>query len=442
MGILLGVGASKPNWAYDYFYGIERDNTAASSACTRIGRSELHQTLPIHSKMRRCLLNDDGTVNYYLDANDSTKRDTGAAADLTGASGQVMVEIPQFYIKFEVEGTKERVMISEFALPGFTLVPKMYISAYEATVDRTISGTPKLCSVVNTTANFRGGNNTSAWDGTYRSLLGMPATNISLTNFRTYARNRGAYGLNNAGWNCYTYDAHKALFWLYAIEYANFNSQLAYNAAPDGSGYKQGGLGGGVTTLVAATWTSYNNQNPVVPCGHTNSLGNKSGVVNFTLPAEYGTLTVEVPSYRGVENPFGHVWKWTDGLKCRIQADSDGGLSEFYVSPGSPENYQSNDYTNYFLRGILPRADGYVKNILFGEFGDILPRENGGSSSTYFADYFYTDIPTSGEAQRGFLVGGAANFGANAGFGCAFTRNAPSYATTNFGSRLCFIPSA
>ncbi|MFS0489885.1 hypothetical protein [Leadbetterella byssophila] len=440
MGILLGVGAGKPSWAYDYFYGVERDNTAASSACTRIGRSELHQTLPIQSKMRRCLLNDNGTVNYYLDPNDSTKRDTGAAADLTGASGQVMVEIPQFYIKFEVEGTKERAMISEYPLPGFTLVPKMYVSAYEATVDRTISGTPKLCSVVNTTANFRGGNNTAAWDGTYRSLLGMPATNISLTNFRTYARNRGAYGLNDAGWNCYTYDAHKTLFWLYVIEYANLNSQLAYNASPDANGYKQGGLGNGVTTLNSATWTTYNGTNPVIPCGYTNPLGNRTGTVDFALPAEYGTLTVAVPSYRGVENPFGHVWKWTDGLKCRIQSDVGGGLSEFYICE-NPANYQSANYTNYVLRGLLPRTEGYVKNILFGEYGDMLVRQTGGSSSTYYADYFYTSLPGSGEEQRGVRFGGSANYGASAGLACAYTSYAPSNAGTNIGSRLCFIPT-
>ena len=47
-------------------------------------------------------------------------------------------------------------------LPGFIEVPKMYRSAYEATIDRTLSATTKLASVVNTTAAFRGGNNNTA----------------------------------------------------------------------------------------------------------------------------------------------------------------------------------------------------------------------------------------------------------------------------------------
>ena len=94
MGLLIGVGNTKPTFPYDYYYGIEWDSNVASSACTRIGRPELHVSLPIQSKMRRCVLRDNGTVAYYLHANDSTKRDTGAAAKLDGTDGQVMVEIP------------------------------------------------------------------------------------------------------------------------------------------------------------------------------------------------------------------------------------------------------------------------------------------------------------------------------------------------------------
>jgi len=166
MGLLIGVGNTKPTFPYDYYYGIEWDSNVASSACTRIGRPELHVSLPIQSKMRRCVLRDNGTVAYYLHANDSTKRDTGAAAKLDGTDGQVMVEIPAHYRKFEVDGTKFRCFLSEHALPGFHFVPLAYRSAYEAAVDRTVSATPKLASVVNTSAAFRGGNNTAGWGGT------------------------------------------------------------------------------------------------------------------------------------------------------------------------------------------------------------------------------------------------------------------------------------
>lgn len=440
MGLIIGVGNNKPTFPYDYYYGIEWDSTVASPVCTRIGRTELHQKLPIQSRMRRCLLADDGTVTTYLNANDSSKTDTGAAANLTGVNGQVMVEIPAHYRKFEIDGTLFRCLISEHALPGFHLVPLSYRSAYEATTDRT-TGSIKLASVVNTTVAFRGGNNNAAWDDTYRTLIGRPATAISLTNFRNYARNRGEAGKNGKGWNCDVYEIQKNCYWLYTIEYANLNSQATYNAEPDANGYKQGGLGAGVTTLNSSSWNTFNNYYPFIPCGHTNSLGNKTGVVSFTMPSEYGSsLTVEVPSYRGLENPFGHLWSWTDGCKCRIQSNDTGGLSEFFTCV-DPSNYQDTDYTNYIKRGELPRAEGYVKVMMIGEFGENMPSQLGGSSSTYFSDYFYTNIPASGEAQRGVLFGGNANYGALAGLSCTYAINAASHSSAYFGSRLCFIPA-
>ena len=439
MGLLIGVGNTKPTFPYDYYYGIEWDSNVASSACTRIGRPELHVSLPIQSKMRRCVLRDNGTVAYYLHANDSTKRDTGAAAKLDGTDGQVMVEIPAHYRKFEVDGTKFRCLLSEHALPGFHLVQLAYRSAYEAAVDRTVSATPKLASVVNTSTAFRGGNNTAGWDGTYRSLLGMPATSISLTNFRKYARNRENAGKNGAGWNCDVYEVQKTCWWLYAVEYANFNCQLAYNAEPTSEGYKQGGLSQGVTNM--SDWGGYNSYNPMVPCGVTNSLGNKTGVVNYTYKKSDDTdgQTLSVPSYRGLENPFGHVWSWTDGCKCNIQPDASGGLSEFFVCT-DPAKYQDSNYTDYEKRGELPRKEGYVKIMMIGEYGENMPVEVGASSTTYFADYFYTNV-ASNTGQRGVLLGGGANNGAYAGFSCAYANNAASYANTNVGSRLCFLPA-
>ena len=436
MGLLIGVGNTKPTFPYDYYYGIEWDSNVANSACTRIGRTELHQTLPIQSKMRRCLLADDGSVTTYLHANDTTKTDTGANADLTGANGQVMVEVPAHYRKFEVDGTKFRCLISEHALPGFQFVPLAYRSAYEAAVDRTVAATPKLCSVVNTTEAFRGGNNNAAWDGTYRTLLGRPATVISLTNFRAYARNRGEAGKNGKGWNCDVYEVQKTCYWLYAIEYANFNSQLAYNAEPDANGHKQGGLGDGVTTLNSSLWNAFNGYNPFVPCGHTNSLGNRTGVIDYTMPDEYGTaLTVGVPSYRGLENPFGHLWSCTDGCKCNIQADA---TSDFYVCD-DPANFQSTDYTNYVKRGELPRSEGYVKVMMVGEYGENMPAQVGADSSTYFCDNFYTNA-TSKTGQRGVLFGGCAFNGAFAGLSFADTEDALTSTHSAIGSRLCFLP--
>lgn len=434
MGLLIGVGGTKPQFAYDYYYGIEWDITVSNPKPTRIGKMELHKELPLQSLMRRCILKDDGKVNYYLHANDSTKRDNGAAADLTGKDGQYMVELPNMYVRFEMDGNKCRHLQSTQPLPGFHLWRKDYVSAIEATVQRS---TNTLAAVCSTDVDYRGGNNDASRDGTYKTQLGMPATSISLTNFRAYARKRGS-----TEWNCNLYHTHRKLWWLFAVEYANFNSQAAFDAELDENGYHQGGLSLGVTTLNSTKWSNFNGYYPVVPCGTTNRLGNHSGVVEYTMPNEYdpGVETkVNVPSYRGVENPFGHTWKWTDGCKCLIQSEANGGLSEFYVCD-DPASFTSSGVANYKLRGNLPRKEGYVKILILGEDGEIMPLEVGAGSTTYFCDYFYTSIPASGVSERGVLFGGSANAGANAGFVSALTYHTATSASATFGSRLCFFP--
>lgn len=420
------------------FYGIEWDEAYTTSACTRIGNQLLHATLPVHKKMRRCLLNDAGVVNYYLSATDSTKREDGRDAVLDGTDGQVMVELPAHYRKFEIDGTKTRCLISEYPLSGYHFVPKAYRSAYQATVQRS---NLKLSSVKNVTADFRGGNNTTTWDATYRSLLGVPASNLSLTDFRTYARNRGAAGQGGAGWNCDLYELQKTTFWLYAIEYANFNSQLPHNAALTVQGYRQGGLGDGVTTLTNAAWSAYNSYSPFIPCGYTNSLGNGSGIVPFAMPAEYGTaLTVNVPSYRGLENPFGHLWHWTDGLRVRYTTAADGDLGELYVQL-DPTKYNSEIMTDYTKRGLLPPSGGYIKSMITGEFGENMPAAVGGSTTTYFADYHYQPTrPPETELIRSVFFGGVADYGANSGLTFSFSDSPVSSAHATIGSRLCFLP--
>lgn len=434
MGLIIGMGNTKPEFAYDFYYGIEWDTTVSNPVPTRIGKAELHAELPVQSLIRRCVLNTNGTVNYYLNANDSTKRDNGAAANLSGADGQVMVELPECYARFEMDGTKRRALISTQELPGFHKWNKAYISAYEATVQRS---TNTLMSVVNMGADYRGGGNNADWDGTYRSLLGRPATNISLTNFRTYARQG-----RSTEWNCNVYQLHKELWWFFAIEYCNFNSQAEYNAALDSNGYHQGGLGAGVTQI--SDWNGYNGYMPFVPCGTTNSLGNRTGVVTYNAMKADGTTVhyaAPVPSYRGVENPFGHIWKWTDGCLCNIQSEAAGGVSMFYVCD-NPANFASSISANYDYRGDLPRSNGYVKEVILGEYGEIMPLSIGGGSTTYFCDNFYTDIPGSGSATRGVLFGGNAYCDAHAGFVCAGTSNTPANTNAYFGSRLCFIPAA
>ncbi len=474
------------------WYGVEWYTNQSPSRVMRIGNMNLHRTLPIQSGMYRCVLNDNGEEVYKLDPNDSTKKEDGTPAVLDGTDGQVMVYIPVFYARFESKGYRRRVKLSDHYKPGFIKMGGCYISAYEATVDRTISTLIKLASVVNKTANFRGGNNNAEWDITYRSLLGMPATSISLTNFRNYARNRKD---GDTQWNCMDYTAYKAVYWLYVVEYADRNCQLEFNENLTSDGFRQGGLGSGVTNINSEKWNSFNSYFPFVPCGHTNRLGNKTGRVQFIMPFEYdaggaanysGAYSAEtaytdgqfvsegqelyeciadaaagtalsdttyfthvprtsthVPSYRGIENIFGHLWKWTDGVHIKVQSEEAGGKSTLYTSD-NPANYQDTDYEGYEEKGYVARANGYVRDIIFGRDGDFYVSEDGatgGSPTTYFSDYSYTTIPESGEPLRGLLLGGCAGDGSTAGLVYVYSSYGPTSTYAYFGSRLCYIPN-
>lgn len=409
-----------------YAYGVEWDMASSSPDGKRVGNMQLHRELPVQSKMRRCLLDRDGGVKEYLDNELSWG---GSYLDYA-----VMTEIPEHWYKLYFNGTKFRKMLSEIPLPGYKHVDKFYISTYEARMYRTdnllcsAAGASKLSDPNST--NFRGGDNTAEWDDTYRSLLGRPVTNLTRDQFRQAARKRGS------GWEMYTYNAHKILFWLFAVEYATLDSQKPFNAQKDANGFAQGGLGPGPTQMT--DWTNFNNSNPLIPCGYTNEFGNGSGEKAYVVKnASGGThATLMANRYRGIENPFGHIWKYTDGANIQVTT-GDAGLSILWTTD-DPSNFSDTSYTGYDKKGNICRTNGYAKKMLLGEDGDIVATEVGGSSSTYWCDYYYTN--TSANRMQVVLVGGSASDGSNAGLARVDANYAPSAAARYIGSRLCFFP--
>lgn len=411
-----------------YAYGVEWDMASSSPDGKRVGNMQLHRELPVQSKMRRCLLDRDGGVKEYLDNELSWG---GSYLDYA-----VMTEIPEHWYKLYFNGTKFRKMLSEIPLPGYKHVDKFYISTYEARMYRTdnllcsAAGASKLSDPNST--NFRGGDNTAEWDDTYRSLLGRPVTNLTRDQFRQAARKRGS------GWEMYTYNAHKILFWLFAVEYATLDSQKPFNAQKDANGFAQGGLGPGPTQMT--DWANFNNTNPLIPCGYTNEFGNGSGEKAYVVKnASGGThATLMANRYRGIENPFGHIWKYTDGANIQVTT-GDSGLSILWTTD-DPSNFSDTSYTGYDNKGNICRTDGYVKKMLLGEDGDILATEVGGSSSTYWCDYYFTY--TQANRSQAVVVGGAADLRSSAGLARVSTGDALSAAYRNFGSRLCFFPES
>ena len=405
-----------------YAYGVEWDMASSSPDGKRVGNMQLHRELPVQSGMIRCIIdNNGGVIKYIYDSNESQS---------SVLNESIMTEIPQHWYKLYTMGTKFRMMLSAIPLPGYKEVPKFYIGTYEAMIERITSTLGSARLVANTNVNFRGGDNTAEWDGTYRSLLGCPVTNLTRDQFRQAARKRGS------GWEMYTYNAHKTLFWLFAVEYATLDSQKPFNAQKDANGFAQGGLGPGPTQMT--DWTNFNNANPLIPCGYTNEFGNGSGEKAYVVKnASGGThATLMANRYRGIENPFGHIWKYTDGANIQVTT-GDAGLSILWTTD-DPSNFSDTSYTGYNKKGNICRTNGYAKKMLLGEDGDIVATEIGGSSSTYWCDYYYTY--TSANRMQVVLVGGRAGNGSSAGLAYVRSDDAPSDANRGIGSRLCFFP--
>lgn len=422
-----------------YSYGVEWDSTVADPTLTRIGNPLLHKSLPVQSQYKGCVANG-AAINYYLDPNDWSKKADGGNSVLDGTDGTVRVHIPKFYGKSGVEGTKRWVRMSTIKMDNTWIeIPEMLVDAYRSTVDTTVSATPKAVSVVNTTAQFRGGGNRTANDtyldtDAFRSDLGKPRTNISRANMRTYATNAGSEML------CYEY--YKWIFyWAWVIEYATFNSQATYNAELTADGYHQGGLGPGITDWNnnANGWSGYNGTYPITPCGYCNDIGNFTGIKELVIPetvvdesTTVPTKTFKVPRWRGFDNPFGDIWTNLDGIILERTAANQPS-SVYTTSNPSAFGDDNTAKGKMTVAGKEITSDGYTKDFDLGSKGEIIPSVVGGSATTYMCDYHWCN--TASTSLRTLLVGGGAVSGGDAGLGGFHSGNGVGFVYSHMGFR-------
>ena len=368
-------------------------------------------------------------------------------AVLNGYDGTVRVYCPNFYIKSVIDGTKRRVWISTVRIDNsYTHQPKILIDAYRSTVLNTVPTNMgylntlqanSAISVVNTHDYCRGGGNRSANDiyletDPYRSDLCKPRTNLSRATMRTYSRNAGSEMLS--------YDQYKNIFyWLYVIEYANFNCQEAYNEAVTAEGYKQGGLGAGITTINGTYWSYYNGYCPLTPCGYCNELGNGTGLKTMTVvtPTTSGgdptqTYNFSVPRWRGFDNPFGDIWTNLDGII--IQGDAEGNPKTVYTTTDS-NNYGDNEAAKNSMEiaGHEIHQDGYIKEFDLGDAAHIIPESIRGDATKYKCDYHWTGPKNT--YLRTLLVGSNATHGTHAGLGTFDSAPGVSNSYTDIGFR-------
>jgi len=346
------------------------------------------------SEMRRCTLWDNGTVNYYLSATDSTKKADGTASDLSGAAGQVMVEIPKFYYDHTFVGSTHDYNISRFNLTGFKVhnafikdgveVNYRYIAAYEGSMWDASAGAMTPSGSI-TADMYAAGDKLCSISGEY------PKTNERRSEFRTMATNRGA------GWRQLDFDLNSAVQLLYIIEYGDFDSQTE--------------IGYGRTQLSGGSWAA---DSYIGQCGKSNSDGDGTNSVAGNTNDAYMV-------YRGIENWYGNIWMWNDGININdhiIYVTNDASAWADDTSAG---------YTN--LGVTLASANNYQITLADTDRG-FLPASVG-ADSTYVSDYYWQNT-----SWRVVTLGGSAGSAVDAGAFSVHADDAASNYYVSLGSRL------
>ena len=380
---------------------------------------------------------DTGTNTATLLVNDQLKalslesatKSIELGAVLNGYDGTVRVYCPAFYIKSTVAGNVAKVWLSTVKIDDtYTYQPEILVDAYRSTV---LNAVPEnmgylstltvnsAISVVNTNAYCRGGGNRSENDqylatDPFRTDLGKPRTNISRATMRTYSRNANSQMLS--------YDQYKNIFyWLYVVEYANFNSQETYNATLTDEGYRQGGMGASITTM--DKWNEYNGYYPLTPCGYGNTLGNGTGLVSLTIPEfTYGadstvraSQTMQMARWRGFDNPFGDLWTNLDGIIIDADADNHPNNMNYVYTCQDASKYADTLNDSYVKVGEEIHQDGYTKSFDLGDAAHIIPHVMGSDTTKYICDYHWTG--GKDKTLRTLIVGGDADDGTTAGLG-------------------------
>ncbi|WP_329737514.1 hypothetical protein [Clostridium phoceensis] len=246
----------------------------------------------------------------------------------TNISVPVMVKIPEFYYKIERVGSIFRYYVADGPVDGLSLHPGSgdnYLGRYEA--GEASSGTMGLIL--------------ASYSGT------TPSVSKTRSTFRDYARNMASgFQLRDiAAWCAYDL--------LYLVEYADFNSQEK--------------IGPGIVNDTAAHKT-----------GETDAMVYHTGRANSGDNAAV--------QYRGIENPWGNVSEFIDGINILTQVA--------YICT-EPESYADDTTDNYKSSGFTTPDSGFIKELGFssGFPWALLPdTTGGGSSTTYIPDFVYSSL--------------------------------------------------
>lgn len=403
------------------WYGVSWSETSSNPDCIRIGNMDMHRSLPIQSMMKPFAFQ---TQPLYKDQFIPMKENFSEAmyghvnngeAGQVASTVNVMIKIPEFwYVDDYTPGTKtHNLKICPHAKPGWYHHKEAYVSAYEAF---NFDNKGRLVSM--------------------RSVV--PTVNFNRTNGRTWARANGFDG--EAKWNLYTYEEHRAICHLFLVEYATRNSQKAVNTKLTPEGFRQGGLGSGCTTGTATingaqTWS-------FIPTGSSDSLGSGSGEVTVTIQQtdssghNTSTITRKCNRYRGIENPFGHIWKHTDDIISKYEAP----YRTWYKSV-KPDQFATNKNNSYKPLCSVDNVNvGYKTEIKATPACDFFSMSvSGGSETTYWCDYNWDNTDAS---EHCLLIGGYSGAGGQAGLFALYSYDGVGNSYAYIGSRLTYLPWA
>ena len=407
------------------WYGVQWSETFSNpDDCTRIGNMEMHRTLPIQSMMKGYkVTTKQGNLPYMLRKLEDDWSKTiggyyGGTHDnnFNGADTNIMVLIPEFWWidDYSPSSKTHNLKICPHAKPGWNHHKEAFVGAYEGILT----------------------------NGSFYSRKGVvPSVNVTREKLRTAARNNG--NANEYKWNIYTYNEHRAICHLFLVEYATRNSQKAVNTELTPEGFRQGGLGSGCTTGTATingaqTWS-------FIPTGSSDSLGSGSGEVTVTIQqtnqsgSNTSTITRKCNRYRGIENPFGHIWKHTDDIISKYSIVSDKGYRSWSICE-NPINFSTNLTTKYTPICIEPVVTGYKTEIVITPTCDFFAHAcTNGSETTYWCDYNWDNTDTS---EHCLLIGGCSDDGGKAGLFSLASDLGVGYSGARIGSRLTYLPWA
>lgn len=406
------------------WYGVQWSETSSNPDCTRIGNMEMHRTLPIQSMMKPFDITNikDTVPEIILPIDDQFQKTSYANANnnqwsiVSTDSDNIMIRIPEFWYTDEYvpKSNTHNLKICPHAKPGWYHHKEAYVSAYELCETSPSSG--KVCSA--------------------KGLI--PLVGRTREVLRKAVRGSGFDG--EAKWNLYTYEEHRAICHLFLVEYATRNSQKAVNTELTPEGFRQGGLGSGCTTGTATingaqTWS-------FIPTGSSDSLGSGSGEVTVTIQqtdssgSNTSTITRKCNRYRGIENPFGHIWKHTDD----VISVYGNGYRTWYKSV-KPNQFATNKNTSYkpFCASTMV-SSGYKTEIKATPTCDFFAISvSGGSETTYWCDYNWDNTDTS---EHCLLIGGCSDLGGQAGLFYLDSYAGVGYSYAHIGSRLTYLPWA